>query len=108
MYGQLKSTVRCLECGNISIAFDPFLTLPLPIARPQAFAVALVPYEVHRPCSDPSKDDSDEEEDEDYRSSPNEGEVKPTEHFVYQIPYNTETTVGDLKKEVAEKALRIG
>lgn len=34
MYGQLKSTVRCLECHNISISFDPFLTLSLPISRP--------------------------------------------------------------------------
>ena len=25
MYGQLKSTVRCLTCRNISTAFDPFL-----------------------------------------------------------------------------------
>jgi len=25
MYGQLKSTVRCLSCKNISTAFDPFL-----------------------------------------------------------------------------------
>jgi ubiquitin C-terminal hydrolase len=33
MYGQLKSTVKCLDCGNISITFDPFLTLPLPIAK---------------------------------------------------------------------------
>jgi ubiquitin carboxyl-terminal hydrolase 4/11 len=33
MYGQLKSTVRCLECGNISINFDPFLTLSLPITK---------------------------------------------------------------------------
>ena len=33
MYGQLKSTVKCLECGNISITFDPYLTLALPIAK---------------------------------------------------------------------------
>lgn len=37
MYGQLKSTVRCLECNNISITFDPFLTLSLPIARANYF-----------------------------------------------------------------------
>jgi len=34
MYGQLRSTVRCLECGNISITFDPFLTLSLPVTKP--------------------------------------------------------------------------
>ena len=31
MYGQLKSTVTCLECKNISITFDPFLSIALPI-----------------------------------------------------------------------------
>jgi ubiquitin carboxyl-terminal hydrolase 4/11/15 len=34
MYGQLKSTVECQECHNISITFDPFLSLALPIAKP--------------------------------------------------------------------------
>ena len=46
MYGQLKSTVRCIECNNISITFDPFLTLSLPIARPEYFNVYLAPWEV--------------------------------------------------------------
>lgn len=46
MYGQLKSTVECLECSNISITFDPFLTISLPIARPFKLAVIYVPYEM--------------------------------------------------------------
>ena len=46
MYGQLKSTVRCLHCENISITFDPFLTLSLPISRPMYFTTSLVPYEL--------------------------------------------------------------
>lgn len=37
MYGQLKSTVKCSVCGNISITFDPYLTLPLPISRMNYF-----------------------------------------------------------------------
>ena len=48
MYGQLKSTVQCLECGNISITFDPFLTLSLPIARPFKMRVKYVPYSMYK------------------------------------------------------------
>jgi ubiquitin carboxyl-terminal hydrolase 4/11/15 len=44
MYGQLKSTVKCLVCENVSITFDPFLTLALPIARPFKLSVLFVPY----------------------------------------------------------------
>jgi ubiquitin carboxyl-terminal hydrolase 4/11/15 len=46
MYGQLKSTVQCLTCNNISIIFDPFLTIPLPIARPFKVHVGFVPYDM--------------------------------------------------------------
>ena len=46
MYGQLKSTVTCQDCGNISITFDPFLTLSLPIAKPFKLEVYFVPYEM--------------------------------------------------------------
>ncbi len=46
MYGQLKSTVRCLTCQRISITFDPFLTLALPIARPFKLSLDFIPYEV--------------------------------------------------------------
>ena len=65
MYGQLKSTVRCLECQNISITFDPFLTLSLPVSKSQVFQFIWVPYEVFKR----SKADSDEE-DPDYASGP--------------------------------------
>lgn len=43
MYGQLKSTVKCLQCENISIKFDPFLTLSLPIAAPIQVQVTYIP-----------------------------------------------------------------
>ena len=46
MYGQLKSTVECLECHNISITFDPFLTVSLPIARPFKVTAIYVPYKM--------------------------------------------------------------
>lgn len=44
MYGQLKSTVQCLDCNKISITFDPFLTLSLPIAKPHKLNLIYVPY----------------------------------------------------------------
>ena len=62
MYGQLKSTVKCVDCGNTSITFDPFLTLSLPIARAEYFNVNLVPFELFE-----APEGSDNEEDPDYR-----------------------------------------
>lgn len=37
MAGQFKSTVRCLKCKKVSICFDPFLLLSLPIPSPKIF-----------------------------------------------------------------------
>lgn len=31
MHGQYKSTLKCPNCNKISITYDPFLSLPLPI-----------------------------------------------------------------------------
>lgn len=44
MYGQLKSTVECLTCANVSITFDPFLTVSLPIVRPFKLTLIYIPY----------------------------------------------------------------
>lgn len=43
MYGQLKSTVTCLTCDNVSITFDPYLTLSVPIPRPLKLTVYYMP-----------------------------------------------------------------
>ena len=75
MYGQLKSTVRCLECGNISITFDPMNVLQLPITRPSMFTAALVPYDIYRK----QEGDSDEE-DPDYKT---DSKLVITEHLVF-------------------------
>lgn len=45
MYGQLKSTVTCLDCNYISLAFDPFLMLSVPITRQVVLEVSFVPFE---------------------------------------------------------------
>jgi len=49
MYGQLKSTVRCLACKNISTAFDPFLSISLPIVKgiSQELEWNVVRYDTH-------------------------------------------------------------
>jgi ubiquitin carboxyl-terminal hydrolase 4/11 len=78
MYGQLKSTVQCLDCNNISITFDPFLTISLPIARPFKLSVVYVPYEMFT----------------------SEGRVIP--NLVYSIALNKESEVRGLEAKVLE------
>lgn len=77
MYGQLKSTVTCLSCNNVSITFDPFLTLSLPIPKRLKLTVAYIPYDVFR-----------------------EGKRKP--NIVMQVPLEPESTVKDLVEKVRE------
>ena len=45
MYGQLKSTVTCLTCGYISLAFDPYLMLSIPIMKQLTFNVSYLPFQ---------------------------------------------------------------
>lgn len=97
MYGQLKSTVQCKTCGNISICFDPYLTLPLPISKPSYFPVALVPFEMFKVVDD-------EDDDEDYRGY----NLARVEHPVLRLEINSATTVFDIKKEVIEQTAQIG
>lgn len=78
MYGQLKSTVRCLTCHNISITFDPFLTLPLPIARPFKINLDFIP-------SNTLKED---------------GSKNPC--LSLRLALNKESKVSDLKKKIAD------
>lgn len=40
-YGQYKSTLKCPECNHISTAFDPFLSLTLPIPQKVSFTFEL-------------------------------------------------------------------
>jgi ubiquitin carboxyl-terminal hydrolase 4/11 len=46
--GQYKSTLVCPECEKVSITFDSFryLTLPLPVQRSWEHAVYWVPYDI--------------------------------------------------------------
>ena len=50
MYGQLKSTVTCLTCGRIATAFDPFLSVQLPleqVEREEKMRFHFVPIQMH-------------------------------------------------------------
>lgn len=78
MYGQLKSTVNCLTCGNISIAFDPYLSLALPIPKPLKLDVIFVPYYVHT-----------------QKTQDCEPEVSSMPMFTFQL--EDDATVADLK-----------
>ena len=78
MYGELKSTVRCLTCHKISITFDPFLTLALPIARPFKINLDYIPYNTLK----------------------EDGSKNPC--LSLRLALSKESKVSDLKKKIAE------
>ncbi|KAL5531349.1 hypothetical protein ACEPAG_4226 [Sanghuangporus baumii] len=49
--GQYRSTLICPECNKISITFDPFmyLTLPLPIQKKWSHTILYIPWDVTKP-----------------------------------------------------------
>ncbi|OZJ02043.1 hypothetical protein BZG36_05083 [Bifiguratus adelaidae] len=48
--GQFKSKLVCLECGKVSVTFDPFmyLSLPMPIKKRTRLTVQYIPYDTTR------------------------------------------------------------
>lgn len=45
-HGMLKSRIECPDCQKVSITFDPFLYLPLPLPSPKkALGITLVPLD---------------------------------------------------------------
>ncbi|KAJ7203950.1 hypothetical protein B0H12DRAFT_474594 [Mycena haematopus] len=49
--GQYQSTLVCPECQKVSITFDPFmyLTLPLPVQKKWKHSIFYVPWDVNKP-----------------------------------------------------------
>ncbi|KAG6850558.1 hypothetical protein H0H93_011757 [Arthromyces matolae] len=49
--GQYKSTLICPECEKVSITFDPFmyLTLPLPVNKKWKHSIYFVPWDLEKP-----------------------------------------------------------
>jgi hypothetical protein len=70
-----------MECNNISITFDPFLTLALPIARPFKMTIRFVAYDQFY-----MKEFID-------RSS----QISKKPVMTYIIPLTKEQTIGGLK-----------
>ncbi|KAG0199659.1 CSN-associated deubiquitinating enzyme Ubp12 [Mortierella sp. GBA30] len=52
--GQYKSTLVCPECDKVSVTFDPFmyLSLPLPINKMWIGTITYVPYDPRKPLVD--------------------------------------------------------
>ena len=50
-YGQLKSRVQCTKCGHISLSFDPFnvLSLPVPTSKNHQFIIRYIPIKIDEP-----------------------------------------------------------
>jgi len=47
-HGQYKSTLVCSQCSKISITFDPFMTLSLPIpGKKEKYSFYYVPYKLN-------------------------------------------------------------
>ncbi|KIP08809.1 hypothetical protein PHLGIDRAFT_361006 [Phlebiopsis gigantea 11061_1 CR5-6] len=49
--GQYQSTLVCPECNKVSITFDPFmyLTLPLPVQKKWKHVIHYIPWDVQKP-----------------------------------------------------------
>ena len=49
-HGLLKSTVQCPECSKISVTFDPFcyLSLPLPVKKERQLEIFWVPLDPNK------------------------------------------------------------
>ena len=52
MYGQLKSTVTCLTCSRVANAYDPYLSVCLPIAKEEKLQFNYVRDTSHTPEED--------------------------------------------------------
>lgn len=48
-HGQYKSTLVCSICNRVSVTFDPFMTLSLPIpGKKERLSFFYIPYEMHQ------------------------------------------------------------
>jgi ubiquitin C-terminal hydrolase len=48
-HGQYKSTLICSTCNHVSVTFDPFMTLPLPIpGKKKKFNFFYISYKIDK------------------------------------------------------------
>lgn len=52
MHGQFKSTVRCPDCDKLSITFDPYMNISLPIPEIKLIErdYFWVPFDTSKKC----------------------------------------------------------
>lgn len=52
MHGQFKSTVKCPDCDKVSITFDPFISISLPIPEIKIVEKEFfwVPFDTKQKC----------------------------------------------------------
>lgn len=52
MHGQFKGTVRCPDCDKLSITFDPYMSISLPIPEIKLVEKDYywVPYDTSKRC----------------------------------------------------------
>ena len=74
-YGQLKSRVNCSICNHVSITFDPYNVLSVPIPRQTSNLTYVIRY---------------------YSLS----FVKPVLQITMSLPSGSATTVGEIKEKV--------
>lgn len=86
MYGQLKSTVTCHQCHNVSTTFDPFLSICLPIVKgiTQELEWNVVPYDTHT-----------------FNESSSSWEQR--EMPVYKMMCKANLTLGEVKRSLIQK-----
>jgi len=48
MQGQYKSTLQCPKCKRVSITFDPYMSIPLPIPLNFTCHYYFLPYKISR------------------------------------------------------------
>lgn len=46
MQGQYKSTLQCPKCSRISVTFDPYMSVPLPIPSSFRCQYFFLPYRI--------------------------------------------------------------
>lgn len=47
-FGQYKSTLICSQCNRVSVTFDPFMTLSLPIpGKKEKLSFFYIPYDLN-------------------------------------------------------------
>jgi ubiquitin C-terminal hydrolase len=84
MMGQLKSTVTCITCGWVTVAFDPMSSIQVPIPRVQYVDIIFVPYKV---STEPDEN----------------GDVEVAPMYILDMALTKNMIIRDIREKWAEK-----